>query len=740
MNVFEMFAKLSFDDDDFRKGLKNASEESESFGSKFGKGLKQVGEIGAKALAGATTAVVAFGATAVKSGAEFDSAMSQVVATMGMAIDENGRYIKDGEDMTETMQRLRDYAQEMGSKTAFSASQSAEALNYMALAGYSVEDSMAMLPTVLNLASAGGMELATASDMVTDASSALGLNLEETAELVDKMATTSSKSNTSVSQLGEAMLAIGATANMMSGGTTELSTALGILADNGTKGAEGGTRLRNILLSLGAPTEQASELMKALGFSAYDANGEMKPLEQSLEELNSAMEGMTSEEKTNIISTLFNKADIGDVNYLLGVSSERWDELSVAIDNSTGSAENMATVQLDNLSGDITLFKSALEGAQIAISDGLTPSLRGFVQFGSKALSTLTDAYKKDGVDGAMKASKQLLTEGIGMLTREIPKLVETGAKLITALVQGIADNSGLIAESASSVLVTLAQGIIDNLPTIINSAFDIIMALATGLADQLPTLIPQAIEMILTIVEGLIDNADKLVDGAIALMIGLAEGLIGAIPRIIEKVPEIVLKLLIALKDNAPKILEAGVKILDMLWQGIKDNLWSLGAKVPEIIQTVKDKLTEGVDKLKEVGKDWLEGLWNGINDKVEWLYGKIKDFTDGIVGQVKKFFGIASPSKVMRQVGVFLAEGLGEGWSDEYSSVKRQITDSLSMDLTSSIRINGKANNQTNQLIKAVNDLNNNMYENMVEALQKGLVWEWDNRQLGRMVRTYA
>ena len=172
----------------------------------------------------------------VSAGADFDKSMSQVAATMGKSVAE-----VDG---------LRAFAIEMGNSTAFSATESADALNYMALAGYDAETSMKMLPNVLNLASAGGISLADASDMVTDSQSALGLSLDETSELVDKMAAASANSNTSVAQLGEAILTGGGTAKKLQGGTTELGVILGILEDNGNTGAEGGTALRNMLNSL----------------------------------------------------------------------------------------------------------------------------------------------------------------------------------------------------------------------------------------------------------------------------------------------------------------------------------------------------------------------------------------------------------------------------------------------------------------------------------------------------------
>ena len=213
---------------------------------------------------------------------DFDKAMSQVAATMGKSVDE----ISD----------LREFAIEMGSTTAFSATQAAEGLNYMALAGYSAEQSMKMLPTVLNLAAAGNIELAAASDMVTDAQSALGLTTQETVDLVDQMAKASSTTNTSVAQLGEAMLTIGGTAKMMKGGTEELAQVLGLLADNGIKGSEGGTALRNMLLSLSAPTSQAAAELDKLNLDVFDANGNMRSMQDIVGDLGTALSGMTDEE------------------------------------------------------------------------------------------------------------------------------------------------------------------------------------------------------------------------------------------------------------------------------------------------------------------------------------------------------------------------------------------------------------------------------------------------------------
>ena len=299
-------------------------------GGAVGKGLKLAGA----AITAATGAVMAFGKSSIDAGMSFDSSMSQVAATMGLTMDQMANQVGTVDLAWGTFNgNLREYAQEMGAHTAFSASQAADALNYMALAGYDAQTSMEMLPNVLNLAAAGGMELALASDMVTDASSALGLEIDETALLVDKMAKASSKTNTSVSQLGDAILTVGGTAKDLAGGTTELTQALGLMADNGIKGSEAGTHLRNIMLSLAPKSEEAAKAMDSLGFNAYDANGNLKPLKETFADLNDALDGMTSEERTAYLKSMFNKTDLAAVNALLATDAERWDEVASAIDS-----------------------------------------------------------------------------------------------------------------------------------------------------------------------------------------------------------------------------------------------------------------------------------------------------------------------------------------------------------------------------------------------------------------------
>lgn len=614
--IFELVAALVLNKKAYEAGLKDASSQAQGFGSTLKKGMKIAGQAVGVAITAATKATIDFGKASIEAGANFDSSMSQVAATMGYTTEDLANSTsKAAQDMA----KLRDFAQEMGSKTAFSASQAADALNYMALAGYDADTSISMLPNVLNLAAAGGMELASASDMVTDAQSALGLEMNEMTGFVDQLAKTSSVSNTSVSQLGEAILTVGGTAKTLSGGTTELNTALGILANNGIKGAEGGTALRNIILSLSTPTDKAAKKMKELGLEVYDADGNMRPLNDIFNDLNGTLSGMTQGDQLEVLNTLFNKVDLKSANALLATDAEKWAELTNAIDNANGAAENMAETQLDNLEGDITLFKSALEGTQIAISDGITPSLREFVQFGSQGLSKITEGLKKGGLEGAMDAIGEVISDGLAMIIKKLPEFVKAGVKLLGALAQGIMDNLDVILDSALEIIFTIADALIDNIDKIIVAVVDIVLKIAEKLTD------PQTLT--------------RLIEGAIKLALGIAQGLIKAIPKIVEALPQIISNIVTALIEGLPMLINGAVELIAMLVVHLPDIILGLIQAIPEIIAAILQAMGpigEGLMELFSHAFDLVKGIWEGAVG----FFGGIWDGIKGAFGAVGGWF----------------------------------------------------------------------------------------------------
>lgn len=396
-----------------------------------------------------TAAVAGLGTAAVKTTADFDTSMSQVQATMGITKDAMSEL--NGESVN-TVEALRDLAKQMGSETAFSASECADGMNYLALAGYDTQEIYDTLPTVLNLAAAGGIDLASASDMVTDAMSALGMETSEADTMVDQMSKTASTTNTSVAQLGEAILTIGATAKTVKGGTAELNTALGILANNGIKGAEGGTHLRNVILALQSPTDKAAACMESLGVEVYDSEGNMRSLNDILGDLNTSMDGMTSAEKQNIISSIFNKTDLAAVNSLLSNTGDSWDSLQQSITESSGAAQQMADTQLDNLSGQITILKSALEGLAISFGEILMPKIRA----AAKKIQEFVD--KLNGMNDEQKETVlkiAAVVAAIGpmlILFGKVTSTVGTAMKGFSGLTKGIAKLGVKIAGSSGSI------------------------------------------------------------------------------------------------------------------------------------------------------------------------------------------------------------------------------------------------------------------------------------------------
>lgn len=570
MNVFDLVASITLDSSQYSAELGKAKSEGESMGGAIGGALSTAANVGMAAIGAATTAVVGFAGAAVQTGKEFDSSMSQVYATMGDKANDMVEY--NGKTIS-SMEALRDFAQEMGATTAFSASQSAEALNYMALAGYDAKTSMKMLPNVMNLAAAGGMELATASDMVTDAQTALGLTLEDTSVMVDQLAKASSSSNASVQQFGEAFLQIGATARSIKGGTLEMATVLGVMADNGIKGAEGGTHLRNILMSLQTPTKSGTEALEKMGMTyedMYDSAGNMRAIPDIMLDIQKKTEGMTQAQKDAIVSGLFNKFDVAAANALIGTTADRYNELSAAIKDSGGAAETMAKVQLDNLEGDITYLKSAFEGFQITVANGLMPEMRKFVQFGQSGLEELTKAFKEGGLSGAMDAFQGILTKGLDMILAEIPNAVDAGIQLLGAIGQGIYNALPTLGNAAIQLLQMLGNYIVQYAPILIAAIPSLLEQLASGIRTALNVVVSVGVDIINSIVQGITDN----------------------LPSFAESAPEIIGELLAALIENAPKILTAGLEIINAIYTGAQQALPILIENMPEMFEKVGEAI----------------------------------------------------------------------------------------------------------------------------------------------------
>ena len=575
---------------------------------KAGSGVMQLSKTITAATAAAAAAVGAIAVAAVNVGKEFETAMSQVQATMLL---DTGTA-----EGAAAMATLEEAARECGRTTAFSATEAAEALNYLALAGYNADEAATALPTVLKLAGAGAMDLARASDMVTDSMSALGIETTEANlnTFADQLAQTASKANTSVSQLGEAILTVGGTAKGLAGGTTELNTALGILADNGLKGAEGGTHLRNMILSLQSPTGDASKALQSLGVDVYDAQGNMRGLNDIFKDLQSGMEGMTAAQKDSIISTLFNKTDLTAANAMLSNCTDRWDELSAAIENSAGACEDMYSIQLDNLDGDIKILKSGLSDLGISIYKDLNGPLREMTQLGTSMVEELSQAYSEGGMAGMVGAVGDCLSEAVNVIAGYAPQVVSMGVDLISNFVQGIADNAGQLADMAAQVITIFINGLFTLIPQVLLAGIDIIVQLANSIASQLPTLITNGTQAIQNLVSGIIQRLPDIIAAGLTLVQTLVSSLGANAPQLIAAAINLIGNLVLGIVSMLPQLLQMGIQLILSLAQGIISNLPLLLQMAVQIITQLVTGIVSMLPMLIQGGIQLIISLIQGI------------------------------------------------------------------------------------------------------------------------------
>lgn len=607
--------------------------------SGFNKGLSAMSVAAGNLISGLTQAATGklteLAKTSVGIGMSFQSSMSQVAATMGVGVDQ--------------IQSLTDKAKEMGSTTAFTATQAADALNYLALAGYNANKAAEVLPSVLNLAAAGGMDLAYASDLVTDAMASLNLeaNKQNVDEFGNKLAKAASRANANVSQLGEAILTVGGTAANLKGGTTELTTALGLLANVGIKGAEGGTHLRNIILSLQSPTDDATKLMEQLGLQVYDAQGNMRGLDDILTDLSGSLAGLTQGQKDSVINALFNKTDLAAVNGLLAAQGEQWESLAQQIDaageaaGDSGAMAQMAETQLDNLQGSVTIMQSALEGLQLGIYDYLEPSLNEAAKWGSECFSTLTEALSEGGPEAMLQAAGQIISDLAASVTAQLPGLATSGTEIIVQLAEDIVAATPAMLDAAAGVMAALVQGIVDNLPSLIDSATKVIVQFTHYLSD----------------------HAGDLMDAGIQLLEQLIIGITDNLPQLITAAAELIAKFSAALISHLPDLLNCGAALLTTLVDGIIRSIENLGEAAIVCIAKLTGVWDGSMDEWGHIGENIVTGLLNGITGIWDTLVSTVKGKVNGMVSTVKNVLGIHSPSKVFTEIGENVTQGLVNG-----------------------------------------------------------------------------
>ena len=392
------------------ESMKKMGNEAVKAGKQIQNAGKTISNVGSTLTTAITLPIAGVATAAAKTAADFEAAMSEVGAISGAAAAD--------------MEILTNKAKEMGAVTAFSASESAEAMKYMAMAGWKTADMVDGIAGIMNLAAAAGEDLGTTSDIVTDGLTAFGMAAKESGRFADVMAAASTNANTNVSLMGESFKYCAATAGAMGYSIEDISVAIGIMANAGIKGSAAGTTLKNVIANMAKPTDAQAVAMEKLGISLTDNSGNMKSFAEVMTNLRSSFAGLTETEKAAYATTLAGKEAMSGLLTIVNASATDFDKLTVAINGASGTAEEMAATMLDNLNGQITLLKSAIEGIAITIGDKLLPYIKtvvSWVQTAADYINNLSDAQ----VESIMKWAG---------IAAAIPPIILLFGKVVTAI------------------------------------------------------------------------------------------------------------------------------------------------------------------------------------------------------------------------------------------------------------------------------------------------------------------
>ena len=617
MNVMELFVTLAIKDTAYKQGLKDAEGNASSSTSKIGGAFKAVGKVAKTAMVAGSAAAVAFTKTSIDAGMNFDTAMSQVAATMGTTVDKIGN--------------VKAKAEEMGRTTKYTATEAAEGMNILAQAGLSADEQISGIGTVLNLASAGAMSLEESASYTAGAVKGFGDSMSNASYYADLMAKGATLANTDVRGLGEAFSGSAATAKNYGQAADSVTLSLLRLAEQNVTGSEASTALNRAMADLYTPTDDASKALDQLGVSAYKSNGEAKDFNDLVDELNGSLQGMTAEQKNNALATIFTTQGLQAFNKMTASSDATVQKFWKGIQDSSGSAAQQAATQLDNLQGDITLLSSATEGLQLAFYNTFSGTIRGAIKGITSEVSGLAEAMESGGISGALS---KLAQDAINF-SGQLPGLTKIGGDLINGLISSVTQNSGSITTAVSQLLNNLASTISTGLNVFTSVGVNLLTTIANGMTQGIPTFLGQALPMLTQFTESLRSNAGKLINAGLTLIQNIAQGLINSIPVLIAYVPTIITNLAGIINDNAPKILATGVTIITNLAIGLVRAIPLLIANLPKIITAIVSVFT--AFNWFSLGKNIVTGIIKGVKNLPSLLKGAAKNAVNGFKGAFK-------------------------------------------------------------------------------------------------------
>lgn len=440
VNMGTAIAYLELDTSKFTKGFASARNDLQQFNNSSASiSTRMTGLSNAMVAVGSTLTksvsvpLATIGAMALKTTADFDAGMSEVKAISGATGTE--------------FKQLETKAIQMGAKTKYSATEAASAFKYMAMAGWDTNDMLSGISGVMNLAAASGEDLATTSDIVTDALTAFGLSAKDSSHFADILAQASSRSNTNVGLMGETFKYVAPVAGALGYSAEDCAVAIGLMANSGIKASQAGTALRSLFTRLAKPTDTVAAAMEKYNITLTDANGNMKPLSTLMAEMRDRFSGLSEAQKANLAATLAGQEGMSGLLAIVNSSDEDFKNLTDSINNADGASDRMAKTMQDNLKGSFTIFKSTVESAAISIGKKLTPEVRKFVDTGTslvKKFNDMSDAEKTNIVN-------------IGKMATVIPLATLAGGKLLGSVVKL---GKGIVNFNAQASLLVQAIGL----------------------------------------------------------------------------------------------------------------------------------------------------------------------------------------------------------------------------------------------------------------------------------------
>ena len=493
------------------KAMRKMSSEAKA----TGKSIKSAGDTIANAGSAMTKSVTApiagVGIAAVKTAADYESAMSNVQAITGATGDD--------------FKKLTQLGKDLGASTAWSAQECAEAMQYTGMAGWTAKENIDGLKGILDLASASGTDLARTSDIMTDAISAFGYKASDSAKFADVMTKACTSANVSVDTLGESYKYCGAICGTMGYSIDEVTTSLAVMGNMGIKGSQAGTALKNAISNMAAPTKNMKAAMDDLGISIVNQDGSMKSWGDVIKNLQGSFKGLTQDQQAAYAKQLFGKESMAGMLAIINTSTSDYNALADSIKNSGGAANDAAQTQLNNLNGQLTLLKSALEGAAITIGDKLLPYIKnavGWVQKATDWFNGLSDAQvsmimKFAGIAAAIGPALLIF----GKLVSTVGKVYSTFGK-VTAAIYKAGGVIGLITSPAGIVIAVLA-GVAAAAFLIIKN-WDKIKPVVMRVKDAFSSVMPQ--------IKGVISNAINALSPVIKTVVGTITTIVPIISR----------------------------------------------------------------------------------------------------------------------------------------------------------------------------------------------------------------